>query len=177
METDPYQVLGVSPDAEQEAITSAFRRLVFLYHPDHNKSPDAPARTATINDAYRILGDPSERARYDHDRRAPAHALKDIAQVIVGMKDLQLYDFQVPKPKHGKVHWEKGIWTQISSHFPACQERGCLVLLQIDPENRHQIYQHGESGPLIRIDPSKGEFRLLAAWLDECHRLEDGGSH
>ena len=32
--TDPYKVLGVSPEATDEEIKSAYRQLVRKYHPD-----------------------------------------------------------------------------------------------------------------------------------------------
>lgn len=59
---DPYQVLGVSPDASTEDIKKAFRKLSHQHHPD--KGGDA-AKFQEINQAYQILSDPEKRARYD----------------------------------------------------------------------------------------------------------------
>ena len=38
---DYYEILGVSKDADQNEIKSAFRKLAKKYHPDVSKEPDA----------------------------------------------------------------------------------------------------------------------------------------
>ncbi len=65
---DYYRTLQVDPDAEPEVIIAAYRKLAGKYHPDLNSSPDAVGRMQEINAAYAILGDPAQRAAYDHAR-------------------------------------------------------------------------------------------------------------
>lgn len=63
---DPYTILGVSRQAEATEIKAAFRRLAREHHPDRNPGdPSAEARFREINDAYQLLSDPAQRARYD----------------------------------------------------------------------------------------------------------------
>ena len=54
--TDPYQVLGVSPQADDSEIKSAYRELARKYHPDHyagNPLADlASEKMKEINEAY-----------------------------------------------------------------------------------------------------------------------------
>jgi curved DNA-binding protein CbpA len=173
MAKDLYEILGVGPDADQAAITAAYRRLVFTHHPDRNSSPEAAARTAQITNAYRVLGDPTERARYDSRRSASAKDRQPVPRAVLGTSKLTLYDFLDRKPRHRHVRWEAGIWSTISNYFPECKARRCLVLLRIDPANGQQVYQHGDPGPTLRIDPQRGEFKLLEPWLAHCHQLED----
>ncbi len=59
---DHYATLQVHPLAEQAVIDAAYRRLMFIYHPDR-PAGDAD-RAAQINVAYEELGDPVRRARY-----------------------------------------------------------------------------------------------------------------
>ncbi len=62
---DYYDILGVSRDASQEQIQSAYRKLARKYHPDINKSGDAEDRFKKINEAYEVLRDPEKRKKYD----------------------------------------------------------------------------------------------------------------
>lgn len=75
-EQDHYEVLGVAPDASEEEIREAYRRLAFQYHPDRNRgSRDAASRMKGINEAYAILSDAAKRRDYDvprgYQNRAP----------------------------------------------------------------------------------------------------------
>jgi molecular chaperone DnaJ len=63
---DYYEVLGVSRTATQEEIKRAFRGLALQWHPDRNPDdPDAERRFRDIADAWKVLSDPEERARFD----------------------------------------------------------------------------------------------------------------
>lgn len=60
---DPYKVLGVSPDASDEEIKKAYRRLAKEYHPDRNPGDkEAAKKMQQINDAYDRIKNP-EKAR------------------------------------------------------------------------------------------------------------------
>jgi DnaJ-class molecular chaperone len=72
---DPYQALGVSPDASAADIKKAYRRLAKRYHPDSTGGDKAKEnRFKEISTAYDIVGDPDKRARYDAMRRQGAFA-------------------------------------------------------------------------------------------------------
>lgn len=62
---DYYEVLGVSRGASEDDLKKAYRRLARQYHPDVNKEPDAEAKFKEISEAYAVLSDPDQRARYD----------------------------------------------------------------------------------------------------------------
>ena len=52
-------------EADQGEIKKAFLLLARKYHPDVNKSKDAPKRFSDINEAYETLKDPNTRKTYD----------------------------------------------------------------------------------------------------------------
>ena len=62
---DYYDVLGVSKDASQAEIKSAFRKLAKKYHPDVSKEPNAEEKFKEAEEAYAVLSDEDKRKKYD----------------------------------------------------------------------------------------------------------------
>jgi DnaJ-like protein len=66
---DPYKILQVDPEAEDEVIQAAYRRLAQKYHPDLSIGQEAMDRMVAINAAWETIGDPKRRASFDRSRR------------------------------------------------------------------------------------------------------------
>ncbi len=63
---DPYEVLGVTRDADESTIKKAFRKLARELHPDVNShDPQAEEKFKEAAEAYEILNDAERRATYD----------------------------------------------------------------------------------------------------------------
>ncbi len=68
---DYYDVLGVSKNASDAEIKSAYRKMAMQWHPDKNKSPEAEAKFKEINEAYQILSDSQKKQTYDQFGHTP----------------------------------------------------------------------------------------------------------
>lgn len=102
---DYYTTLGIPPQASQEEIKKAYRRLALQYHPD--KNPDDPyalAQFTEIKEAWEVLSNLGKRQRYHEERwlqrsegrdfasgeaLTPVSVLKRILQLE---KDIQQHD-------------------------------------------------------------------------------------
>src|SRR3979411_1474096 len=66
MPRDPYEVLGVEREANDQEIKKSFRQLARELHPDVNAhDPDAEEKFKEAAEAYEILSDAERRATYD----------------------------------------------------------------------------------------------------------------
>src|SRR5580765_5225110 len=61
---DYYEVLQLSPNADQETIDRVYRALAKRYHPDNRDTGNAE-RFLQVVEAHRILSDTEKRAAYD----------------------------------------------------------------------------------------------------------------
>ena len=81
---DPYAVLQVLPNAEQEVVNAAFKALALKYHPDHDATRRAAEKMAELNRAYAMLRDERNRAAHDRARRAASAGINVAPAVRTG---------------------------------------------------------------------------------------------
>ena len=63
---DYYEVLGLQKGASDDEIKKAFRKLAMKYHPDKNPGDKvAEEKFKEINEAYAVLSDSEQKAKYD----------------------------------------------------------------------------------------------------------------
>ena len=60
-----YAILGAKQSDDEQALKSAYRRMVKQWHPDVCREPDAHVRFLKLQEAWAILGDPRKKSRYD----------------------------------------------------------------------------------------------------------------
>ena len=95
-----YVTLGLSNDATTEEIKAAFKRLAVKYHPDKNAGDaNAEEQFKAVNEAYQVLSNPYEKARYDlklqygepvappvYEYRPPSNGRRNYAEAPVDYK-------------------------------------------------------------------------------------------
>jgi hypothetical protein len=110
--SDHYRTLGVHPAASSEQIRAAYRDLARRLHPDHQRGASVPEaslaerRMREINEAWRVLQDPTRRRRYDigRDRGRATSAGRSAAPVDRFDADDDLVDVGPPDLTTRVVH-------------------------------------------------------------------------
>ena len=80
MALDFYEVLGVSPDASEDEIKTAYRELCRKYHPDKGGDEE---KFKAVSEAYETLGDAARRALYDQTGLSEEKALSEVEGLVV----------------------------------------------------------------------------------------------
>jgi molecular chaperone DnaJ len=92
---DYYEILGISRDASQNEIKTAFKKKAKKYHPDQSEEPDAEEKFKQISEAYEVLSDEEMRKRYDRfgkegvdkasSRRRQSGGFNDLGDILEEM--------------------------------------------------------------------------------------------
>jgi curved DNA-binding protein CbpA len=109
---DYYEVLQLSPNADNDTISRVYRILVKRYHPDNRDTGD-DGKFNDIVQAYRVLSDPEKRAAYDvkydenratvmkiFEEASTPDTFQDDRRVFEGILSL-LYIARRRDPEHG----------------------------------------------------------------------------
>ena len=96
---DYYEVLGVSREASEQEIKSAYRKLALKHHPDRNPgNKDAEEKFKEAAEAYAVLADGDKRSAYDRFGHAGVGAaagggfdptiFADFGDIFGGLRDI-----------------------------------------------------------------------------------------
>lgn len=131
-----YDVLGLRPDADADAIKAAFWNLAPRLHPDrHTREPDPKRQRALtllyarLREAYDILSDPQSRRDYDEGLRGGRKRFKFDAP-----------SRSIPLPERPKTPKARRFYEMAQQRLSAGDARTAKMYfemgLQIEPESR-----------------------------------------
>uniref|UniRef100_A0A7N0TFT7 J domain-containing protein n=1 Tax=Kalanchoe fedtschenkoi TaxID=63787 RepID=A0A7N0TFT7_KALFE len=93
-EIDWYGVLGISPNADDETVKKAYRKLALTLHPDKNKSVGADGAFKYVSEAWTLLSDKAKRSAYNQKRNLKGCPDKVSPQTGVPSAPFRSNDFQ-----------------------------------------------------------------------------------
>lgn len=100
-----YKVLQVDTEADADVIATVYRRLAQRFHPDRDSSPEAQRRMLELNQAYSVLKDAEQRARYDaelvirRDRRNADRYVRRPTEAPVATESTPAFGEAGPPPR------------------------------------------------------------------------------
>ncbi len=154
---DYYRILQITPDASQEEIKRAYRKLAKVYHPDVVGGSREQVFIHEINEAYRTLGNTDRRSKYDWIRTNRSAAEAEVA--ARESKRTQSYRTATPEPVSERAlvkPYLKYAYTISNFSLAFCLllaidfllpprkhvDKATYVLEVFSPNNGRQFYDH-----------------------------------
>lgn len=158
MFVDYYEVLQISPNADQETVYRVYRVQAQRFHPDNKQTGDAAA-FRLISDAYQLLSDPKKRADYDVQHRNSRH------------QDKREFPTATLADEHRKRHEILTVLYRKRLAQPDQPAMGLRDLLDIVGMTREQLdfslWYLKEGGYLLRTDSARHSITLKGVELIE----------
>jgi len=126
---DPYSLLGLDSTAAPAQIRAAFRRMVRQRHPDTAEDATDDSALRDLIDAYRILIDPTTRARYDASREPISSSFQTGTPIVVRHTGAQPADTRATSQTCPGC-LGRGV-VQAMVGCPSCGGRGAVMSLDV----------------------------------------------
>jgi curved DNA-binding protein CbpA len=147
---DYYTLLGIERDAGEAEIKSAYRRLARQYHPDSaDYTPNTALEFHEVDEAYEVLRDPIERAKYDATLAAKSATPKPPSSQAWRYEHRPTPSgFQQPPQRDKDEMWE--VFTYV--FVMACCVMACGLILWLTGVVDHGAVTHGWSKTSADVD-------------------------
>lgn len=165
---DYYATLEVTPQASDEEIKRAYRKLALKYHPDRNQgNKTAEDKIREINAAYEVLGDPETRKSYERLRFGGHGRKSDFAE-----EPTETIDPGVVLDAMEKKLWEEGrveIFRKLMQDLPRVKQeladirKATVAKLGYDKFHEETVKMHAQHaiGEVVTPEMDERKERLL----------------
>jgi len=129
-QTDLYQILELSKDAEADLIKEQYLKLALKYHPDKPEGDLQKFKDVSL--AYKVLSDKTKRNEYDHTLGATIEELRDL-----GDRDTQYHHsekYLVDEEDTGKKVFDNEAFNQDFSESRTVEEKEEMERLEKELE-------------------------------------------
>ncbi len=185
---DPYQVLGVSPDASDEEIKRAYRQLAKKYHPDMNPGDQTAAKKMNeINAAYDQIKNPGKAQQTYHQSASGSYGgpYGDPFSAWYEAQRRQQQDYEEATPAGIRAAQNYIAYGRYSEAVNAlagvpAAERGAAwyylsALASSGLGNRLQALEHCRNA--VRLDPDNLRYRQALHQLEQSGRVYSQVQH
>jgi curved DNA-binding protein CbpA len=165
-----YELMGLKPTAARTEISKRYMELVRENHPDRfpeGRRAEAEKKMQLINEAYAVLRDPAERARYDEGLAKPEQQRKPPAEEAKtwfgkGQSSEQMRDLQTAAECYKRA-----------VALDATQGRYFFHLAKIESYNRNWLRQAIEHfKKAIELEPRNVEYLKTMARTLEANGMK-----
>ena len=157
---DLYDELGIERAATQDEVRAAYRRLASELHPDRGGDAE---RMQRVNDAYKVLSDPSQRARYDRMGVAGLGPLSTEAESLVMQHAVQFFEQEQP--------FLPDLVQFVCMHLDGEEQ----AVRQAQEHGRRLLERFRQRAKQLRyMDPSKAPHDFLGALLKQRMEMLEG---
>lgn len=165
---DYYATLEVTPQASDEEIKRAYRKLALKYHPDRNQgNKKAEEKIREINAAYEVLGDPETRKSYERLRFGGYGRKSDFAE-----QPAETINPEVVLEAMEKKLWEEGrleIFRKLMQALPLVKQeladirKTTVAKLGYDKFHEEIVKMHAKDsiGEIVTPEMDERKERLL----------------
>lgn len=147
---DPYSLLGLDSTAAPSQIRAAFRRMVRQRHPDTAGGATDDSALRDLIDAYRILIDPTARARYDASREPTLSSSPTGTPIVVRHTEVHSAETRAAARTCARC-LGRGV-VQAMVGCPSCGGRGAVTSLDVSRVRLSRCRACLGRGRLIKSD-------------------------